>query len=318
MSLTTSCPACGTLFRVVPDQLRISDGWVRCGKCAGVFDAQAQMQGMPAPAAPNEAQAPSNAIPTDPPPPAEAELPLAERLAVMAAEIAQETADAEAEEAERARRRASFKTLAAEEVVPPSTAVRSRAGKPRDPAARHPEMSTPVSAPAFVQQAERRAFWRQGWVVAGLRLVCLLLLAALGWQAVVHERDRLAAMWPGLQPVLVSLCRPRNCAIAPLRRIDEVVIDSSNFTRLQVADFRLSVVLKSTAALPLAVPAVEVTLTDARGEPVVRRVIAADVLSPGSAVLQAGGELPRTLALTLIDEAQGSRVTGYRVLAFYP
>ncbi|MEZ5707015.1 MAG: zinc-ribbon domain-containing protein [Burkholderiaceae bacterium] len=35
MSFTTRCPACGTMFRVVPDQLKISDGWVR-GHCSDV------------------------------------------------------------------------------------------------------------------------------------------------------------------------------------------------------------------------------------------------------------------------------------------
>src|SRR3954468_18268106 len=44
MSLITRCPACGTMFKVVPDQLRISEGWVRCGHCAEVFDATAHMQ----------------------------------------------------------------------------------------------------------------------------------------------------------------------------------------------------------------------------------------------------------------------------------
>ncbi|HEY4664374.1 MAG TPA: DUF3426 domain-containing protein [Comamonas sp.] len=39
MSLITCCPSCGTKFRVVADQLRISDGWVRCGRCQEVFDA---------------------------------------------------------------------------------------------------------------------------------------------------------------------------------------------------------------------------------------------------------------------------------------
>lgn len=43
MSLITSCPACGTMFRVVADQLKISEGWVRCGHCAEVFDATAHM-----------------------------------------------------------------------------------------------------------------------------------------------------------------------------------------------------------------------------------------------------------------------------------
>ena len=43
MSLITSCPACGTMFRVVRDQLKISEGWVRCGHCAEVFDATAHL-----------------------------------------------------------------------------------------------------------------------------------------------------------------------------------------------------------------------------------------------------------------------------------
>ncbi len=48
MSLVTRCTSCGTLFKVVADQLKISQGWVRCGQCAAVFDAQAnlvQLQG---------------------------------------------------------------------------------------------------------------------------------------------------------------------------------------------------------------------------------------------------------------------------------
>src|SRR6476660_3483862 len=44
MSMITGCPACGTLFKVVPDQLKISDGWVRCGHCSEVFDAAANMR----------------------------------------------------------------------------------------------------------------------------------------------------------------------------------------------------------------------------------------------------------------------------------
>ncbi len=43
MSLATRCPSCGTTFKVVRDQLRISDGWVRCGRCSEVFDATAAL-----------------------------------------------------------------------------------------------------------------------------------------------------------------------------------------------------------------------------------------------------------------------------------
>ena len=39
MTLATRCTACGTVFRAAQDQLRASDGWVRCGRCNSVFNA---------------------------------------------------------------------------------------------------------------------------------------------------------------------------------------------------------------------------------------------------------------------------------------
>ena len=39
MSLATRCTSCGTAFRVVQDQLKVSEGWVRCGRCDAVFNA---------------------------------------------------------------------------------------------------------------------------------------------------------------------------------------------------------------------------------------------------------------------------------------
>lgn len=38
--MLTRCPACASCYRVVPDQLRVSLGWVRCGQCSEVFEAQ--------------------------------------------------------------------------------------------------------------------------------------------------------------------------------------------------------------------------------------------------------------------------------------
>ena len=48
MSLATRCPACGTTFRVVQDQLKVSDGWVRCGQCQEVFNALETLFELPA------------------------------------------------------------------------------------------------------------------------------------------------------------------------------------------------------------------------------------------------------------------------------
>jgi predicted Zn finger-like uncharacterized protein len=39
VSLATRCSACSTVFRVQKDQLKASEGWVRCGRCGTVFSA---------------------------------------------------------------------------------------------------------------------------------------------------------------------------------------------------------------------------------------------------------------------------------------
>lgn len=65
MSLVTRCPACTTTFKVVRDQLRISDGWVRCGRCSHVFDATLDLHEAPdgAPGASGAPSTPANASP---------------------------------------------------------------------------------------------------------------------------------------------------------------------------------------------------------------------------------------------------------------
>jgi len=64
MSLATRCPACGTIFRVVQDQLKVSEGWVRCGQCHEVFhgiEALFDLDSDPAVAARRAAGAPPDA-----------------------------------------------------------------------------------------------------------------------------------------------------------------------------------------------------------------------------------------------------------------
>jgi predicted Zn finger-like uncharacterized protein len=68
--LFTRCPDCDTTFRVTDDALKKANGQVRCGRCASVFNAYAELRDAPAePAAP----APSNepAGPTEEPSAAE-------------------------------------------------------------------------------------------------------------------------------------------------------------------------------------------------------------------------------------------------------
>ncbi|MCO5976865.1 zinc-ribbon and DUF3426 domain-containing protein [Ideonella oryzae] len=79
MSLATRCPACGTVFRVVQDQLKVSQGWVRCGQCHEVFNALESLfdlDNSPSPApTPTPADAPSPSFAATEPSPLEASPP---------------------------------------------------------------------------------------------------------------------------------------------------------------------------------------------------------------------------------------------------
>ena len=81
--MITQCPACGTHFRVTPEQLHAHQGQVRCGRCMTVFDGLRALAALQEPAAPagggNEAGAfrlepvePAQAAATQQPAPARA------------------------------------------------------------------------------------------------------------------------------------------------------------------------------------------------------------------------------------------------------
>jgi len=68
MSLATRCPACSTVFRVVRDQLKVSEGWVRCGRCSEVFNAGERLFELESAVAPSGASQPPAPAPAPPPP----------------------------------------------------------------------------------------------------------------------------------------------------------------------------------------------------------------------------------------------------------
>jgi predicted Zn finger-like uncharacterized protein len=47
MALAAVCPSCSTRFRVVADQLKLRNGWVRCGSCGFAFNAVERLSYVP-------------------------------------------------------------------------------------------------------------------------------------------------------------------------------------------------------------------------------------------------------------------------------
>jgi hypothetical protein len=118
--------------------------------------------------------------------------------------------------------------------------------------------------------------------------------------------------------VLQSLCPLIGCSIAPLRQIESVVIDSSAFTKVRNDVYRLSFTLKNSAAVQVAVPALELTLTDHQDQPLIRKIISTQSVSGGKAALPAHAELGGSIPVSVRLPGNIDSVSGYRLIAFYP
>ena len=347
MSMITGCPACGTMFRVVPDQLKISDGWVRCGHCGEVFDANAQLQEEAAasrfaeaePAAQPPAPAPAGPGPVDvapllvraesapvaAPPPAPAPAPIERRRAEASptgptseledfadAQFGQDAlTDDEAQALMRVSGDSRFAASghgASADSAPPSRPFASSRLELED--------ADPGDL-SFVRQARRSEFWRRPGMRVLLSVLALLLAGLLAAQYAVHERDRLAATDPSLRPLLRALCAPLDCVIGPPKRIEAILIDNSGFTRLRPDAYRLSFSLRNPSPQPVAIPALQLTLTDTSDQAVLQRVFTPRELGATSDVIAPSSEFAASLALA-VDGGDAGRVAGYRLLAFYP
>ncbi len=400
MSFITRCPACAAQFKVVPEQLKLSDGWVRCGHCSDVFDANRYLQSrapdasQPKPlgtqqapvslnrerpvkpplgsgpstaaqvAAPSSRAAPEAAISlspetdaarlhaddldkdltpngpdlrldTDPTPHRE----VSPSSAAPWHEEAEEPVDRDAARAldfhmELQRFAAGQEKPSAADPVAVSAGTAARLPPSPSPSpspaaqqiqpeteevAQTPDAPAGVAAapePGFVRQARQRAFWRSPGVRVLLTLVALLLSAVLAAQWVLQERDRLAARHPDWQPLLARLCEPLGCTIGAVRDHQAVVIESATLTRRLGDFYSFDLVLKNTAATALAVPALELSLTDAADNVISRRVFLPDELPDVPPLLPPQSTVPISLRLSLaVGELP---MAGYRALVFYP
>jgi predicted Zn finger-like uncharacterized protein len=357
-ALITRCPACATMFKVVPDQLRVSEGWVRCGHCNEVFDASAHLQ-EPADLAHAQAAARSAAgadsglsgsspaaaaadreprIDSQPPADVASEVPSeppsetaydSSLLSPGDEVVLHEELDPAELDAEARRLR-----LVEDPLDRPFQLRREDLSGPGElmaspPAPRSSELDSeldselqselePADEPTFVREARRQARWSQPGVRALLLLALLALAVLLALQVALQERDRLAAAQPALRPWLVQLCAAAGCRIAPPRQIDAIAIDSSSFNKVRPDAYRLQVTLKNQARTPIAMPALELTLTDTDEQPVVRRVLMPGDFAAGRAAIGPASDWSGSIGIGVTDNALAGRISGYRVLAFYP
>jgi predicted Zn finger-like uncharacterized protein len=314
MSYITRCPACTTAFKVVPDQLKISDGWVRCGHCHQVFDATLDLQpwqlGQPpsadasAPMDPPAAEPRSTEPPAEPLPPAAVvdatPASMAQAVPVPPMQPLPEPQEPEPEPAPPP----DFQPTLVIEAVADRRAPQVHADHTR--------------APSFVRQAERRAFWRKPVMRWLLGILLLWLLGLLALQVVLDRRDLIAARdYPAARPALEALCALLDCVIETPLQLDDLVIDSSVLLRRSPGRYSFNVVIRNRAAHAVAMPAIELTLTDLQDQVLVRRVLLPTQWPRPADILDAGAEWSLSFDLAL-EHASDRAMTGYRALLFYP
>lgn len=338
MSLATRCGACGTVFRVVQDQLRVSGGWVRCGRCAQVFNAienlvdlendrggEAQAVGahddrviddlarVTAGAATSVA---SEDVPSTSPDDTGhadgADLPNdlggqdeSDRLAPLAEPSAPEAAPA-------ASIPLSLTTNAAADAAGPSVHVPPAANSDLRGGG-HIVWTQP---PRFVRQAERAERWRHPAVRALLSIAGLVLATLLLAQVTLAWHDGIAHRWPWTRPWVEPLCLWQGCRIEAPRQIHRLTVDSSGLTRAgPTGAYRFTAVIRNRdGAIALRPPSLDLTLSDASGQPLIRRVLDPHELGAPAGPIPAGAEW----TLSALLRSQAGEVTGYTIELFYP
>lgn len=280
--MLTRCPTCSTAFRVTPEQLKARAGKVRCGHCKAVFNALESLEDAP----PVAEAAPA--------PPSESEPVPA---AAIEAAPAVESPAADAAMPESAPPEPSAVETGTETVETGAVDILLE------------DIETTEEPPP----ASRRGTY--AWAAAGVLALALLLA-----QAVYVFRAELALSQPDWRPQLEELCSQLGCDIPLPRKTDLVSIEASDLhpDPQQKNLLVLAATLKNRAPFVQEYPHLEVTLTDTRDQPMLRRVFApAEYLAEGANV-RAGFAANGDLAVNLWLDAGDIGASGYRLYLFYP
>jgi predicted Zn finger-like uncharacterized protein len=345
-SWATRCNACGTSFRVSEDQLKISDGYVRCGRCDAVFNARSTLFDLDAPVsapaplaeAPTATVAPSQpfepafapaaseidaqaddsvfpptAVPDEPPPSQdesatepswdEALQAVPDRAEPSWSEAP--TSDLQAAPAEDATAR--MRELLGAEATPLGEFSPASPAPASESLHVWPSLSRgPVRASAPTGPRQRR------WTALGLVLAALLAFALpLQWAWI--EREALRAQVPELDGLLQK--HWPTLQSSGWRRLDGLSVASSSLQATpQGRAYQLELLLHNRAPHRIALPWLDLSLSDAGGKLLLRRAISPAEL--GNDKQMQAGEQRRLSMVFRVDADQP--IAGYELGLFHP
>jgi predicted Zn finger-like uncharacterized protein len=150
-------------------------------------------------------------------------------------------------------------------------------------------------------------------------LAAFAALAVLAGQAAYRYRAEIAAAVPSTRAPLNAACRFLRCTVPLPRRPDLMTLESSDLQADPRRDglIVLNAVLRNRSRLAQEYPALELTLTDETGQPVVRRVLMpADYVDAER--FREGIAPGAEASLRVYLDSSRARASSYRLYLFYP
>lgn len=152
-----------------------------------------------------------------------------------------------------------------------------------------------------------------------VKLLILLFIVALIGQVIYFMRDKIAQTFPEAKSVLQKLCQPIGCKINLPREIHLFSIDDSGIQedaeRQDV--IRLTSTITNRADFNQAYPDLEVTLTDTKDKPKIRRVFKSAEYLPKTLTIADGISPGESVSIDMPLMTDDVKVAGFRILLTY-
>lgn len=346
--MQTRCPACGTRFLITPEQLKARQGQVRCGQCQTIFDALATLSDTP----PSTVSQPSSPAPASVAP---LTTPAATSQASVCPPESSDAARATAETTETAA--AATPVTAQDEAADRDPAPHIDADATVDPSTDQPDSpappaeqgtisggAKPETQPAIPSEAEvdthimpaslPGSSWHQGVISSSQTqtrkqhsrlwlLLSLLAAVVFAGQVVVQFRSGLTLAFPAIKPLLQAALGTFDIDLPLPHQAEQLSIENSDLQPLanHPGELELTATLKNRAAFAQLPPHLELTLTNAFDQPVLRKILAPSAYLPNQPRQQQsfgpGEEVSLHLILQPAKDLK-SPASGYRLYLFYP
>ncbi len=308
MNYITSCPACETQFLLTKEHLKAYKGKVQCGNCEHIFNAKNRLTEVSDDVhSAAEYQASLNNDVNETITIAD-EMPIDTVLSNVLQGVDLVSAPNETNKPNESNKAAQAAFFNESNIDTSSELVKTYESEPIHEPIVIDDLTTDLR---FSKPKQKTSYW--------LILFSLLLAILAGAQTIYAMRTQIAAEHPQFKPLLLQACAALQCEIALPKNLDLLTIDDSDMQEDESHEnvIKFSSLLMNNANYAQAYPNIELTLTAADDQPVLRRLIKPSEYLKANSDAVAGITAREEVRINLAINVKDLAVAGYRVLLVY-